>query len=86
MELLFEIRFVATHKMLAENARKYGVGPRIPTMIVCTVVFVVMILYIYSAGLWERMRVCVLILLVLETVVFLLPHILAELRCGAVKN
>lgn len=81
MEPLFEIRFAATHSMLAENIRKYGVGPRIPTVIFCTLAFAAMIGYIIVAGLWERMRTFVIILITVETLVFFLPHILAELIC-----
>ena len=86
MECQFEIRFTPTHRMLAENTRKYGVGPRIPTVILCTVVYVPMIFYICRAGLWKRMETFVLILLAVEVVVFFLPHILVWLRQVTVKK
>ena len=86
MEYLFEIRFTATHSMLAENARKYGIGPRIPTVFVCAVVFAAVIIYLCWVGLWERMRTFVIILLVFEIAVFFLPHILAWARCKVGKK
>lgn len=45
-----------------------------------------MILYICRAGLWERMKTFVLILLAVETGVFFLPHILIWLRQVTVKK
>lgn len=86
MEHEFEIHFVPTHRMLAENIRKYGVGPRIPTVILCTIVYVLIIFYICQSGLWERMKDFVLILLAVEMVVFFLPHILVWLRQITVKK
>ena len=86
MESLFEIRFVATHRMLAENVRKYGVGPRIPTVVICTAVFAAMIYYLCRIGMWEQMRIPVSILLAIEIAVFFIPHMIAWARCKVCKK
>ena len=88
MEPLFEIRFAPTHNMLAENIRKYGVGPRIPTVIFCTLAIAAMIGYVVAVGLWERMQTFVIILITAEMLLFFLPHILAGFLCwsGRIGN
>ena len=86
MEPVFEIRFVPTHKMISENMRKYGIGPRIPTVIICAIVFVAMIGYLCWVGLWERMRTFVIVLLALEIAVFFIPDILTWARGKMIKK
>ena len=86
MDTQYEIRFTPTHKMLAENVRKYGAGPRIPTVIVCSALFAAVILYLCVAGFWKDLRGFVITLLIVEIVVFFLPHIMAGLRCGTAKK
>ena len=39
MEPLFENRFYDNYKMIAEFARKYSVGPRLPILIACWIVY-----------------------------------------------
>lgn len=39
MEPKFEVRFISTYKMLAEFARKYGTGPKLPLVIVFWVLY-----------------------------------------------
>ena len=86
MDVQFEIRYTPTHKLLAENIRKYGAGPRIPTVIVCSVLFAVVILYLCMAGFWEDMRGFVITMFIVEIIVFFIPHIMAGLRCRTAKK
>ena len=39
MEPVFENRYYTTHKMLAEFARKYSIGPRVPMMVIFWVMY-----------------------------------------------
>ena len=86
MDTQFEIQFTPTHKMIAENVRKYGAGPRIPTVIVCSILFAAIIFYLCVAGFWEDMRGFVITLLIVEVIVFFIPHIMAGLRCATARK
>ena len=43
MEPLFEVRYYDNHKMIAEFARKYSIGPRMPVLVVFWVFFAVLL-------------------------------------------
>lgn len=50
MEPRFEIRYTANKKMLREFYRKFGSGPRYPTVVMMAVVFTGLTLYSVCAG------------------------------------
>lgn len=86
MEPQFEIHHTPTHAMLVENARKYGIGPRIPTVIICSVAFLGIIVFSVIAGIWNKIRTFAVVLFVLETVAFFLPHILIGIGRSILKK
>ena len=86
MESQFEIRSTPNYKMIEENARKYGIGPRIPTVIVVSVCFVALAIFNSFMGIWEKMWRMMAIVAGVEVIVFFLPNILTFLGLRALRK
>ncbi len=86
MEPRFEIRCAPAYNMLVENARKYGIGPRIPTVILCTICILALAGYAMWAGFWKTFRPFVITVGVIEGIVFCLPHIQTGIGCSILKK
>lgn len=86
MESQFEIRSTPNYKMIVENARKYGIGPRIPTVIVVSVCFVALAIFNSFMGIWEKMWRMMAIVAGVEVIVFFLPNILTFLGLRALRK
>lgn len=55
MEPLFEVRYYDNHKMIAEFARKYSIGPRMPVLVGFWVFFAVfLVLSIQNGTIYDR--------------------------------
>ena len=86
MESPFEIRYTPNYKMIEENARKYGIGPRIPTVIVVSVCFVLLGIFNSFMGIWEKMWRLMAIFTGVEVILFFLPNIFTILALRALRK
>jgi hypothetical protein len=86
MEPCFELRFTADYKMTVENLRKYGVGPRIPTVIAFWAMLIILICFSYLNGTLARFCKVAWIIAAIELVVFFLPHYFALIGFRAIKK
>ena len=78
MEPLFEVRYYDNHKMIAEFARKYLLGPRMPVLVVFWVFFAVFLaLSIQNGTIYDRKYMLFVFGIFMLTVSFL-PHLYAR--------
>ena len=77
MENQFEVRYYGTHKMLAEFARKYSIGPRWPIVIAFWSLYLFFFIFCAANGVldiaWRRL----VLLGVFMLIVAYFPHIYA---------
>ena len=79
MDSLFELSGGPNYKMAVENARKYGVGPRIPTVIATSIGFLFIILYSAASGILEKCWIFYTVVIAILVITFFLPNILVSL-------
>ena len=77
MEPFFEVRYVASHALIAENARKYGVGPRPGTVVFVCVSFLAVLLFSLGMGILSKVLPMLALFAAMEVFLFFLPHIYA---------
>lgn len=86
METIFELNGEANYKMAVENARKYGVGPRIPTVIATGILFLFIILYSAVSGILEKCWIFYTVVIAILVITFFLPNILVSLGWRSLKK
>ena len=77
MEIQFENRYFSNHKMLAEFARKYGVGPRPVMVLICVVIFLFFVVKSYVNGILLEMIPMLAFMALVFGSLYFLPHLFA---------
>ena len=72
--------------MIVENARKYGIGPRIPTVIAVAVVLALGAMVFSWVGIWWKIRKLFVITAMIEGIIFFLPHIVTTIGILVAKK
>ena len=86
METQFEICTVAKYRMIVENSRKYGVGPRVPTVIAVWSVIVLTVLGAAVFGFLNQIWRVIVVAAVFELIVFFMPHYITFFGIRALKK
>ena len=77
METMLENRYVARFPAMVEYYRKYGSGPRLPTVIACAVFLAVLTIFCAANGILEQMLTKLLLFAAAGTALFFLPYLVA---------
>ncbi len=74
MEQQFELHSTPNYRIIVENARKYGVGPRIPTVIITFLIMIFLVIYAEQMGFLGKIWHIIAIVAGIDLILFFLPH------------
>lgn len=88
METMFENRYYTRYPMMVEYFRKYGTGPRIPTVFAAAVALICLVAFCSAQGILDQMKWLLIFVAASDFALFFLPYLAAwsSFRNGKKQN